>query len=65
MTLSEPSENVASATVLVEAVADAIPGDAVIAVAGELHETGALDKILVPLELGSWKLERNETAPRK
>lgn len=63
-----PSENVISATDLVEAAADAIPDDAVIAVAGELPRTEAKGKVFVPFEPGSFdsagaivELERSRT----
>jgi hypothetical protein len=49
-----PSENVISATDLVEAAADAIPDDAVIAVAGELPQREAKGKVFVPFEPGSF-----------
>jgi Methyltransferase domain len=63
-----PSENVISATDLVKAAADAIPDDAVIAVAGELPQTEAKGKVFVPFEPGSFdsagaivELERSRT----
>jgi len=63
-----PSENVISATELVEAAADAIPDDAVIAVAGELPPTGVKGNVFVPFEPGSFdsagaivELERSRT----
>ena len=63
-----PSENVISATDLVEAAAGAIPDDAVIAVAGKLPQTEANGRVFVPFEPGSFdsagaivELERSRT----
>ena len=53
MTPSEPREAAVSATDLVEAAEDAIPDDAIIAVAGDLPQMGVTSKIFVPFEPGS------------